>query len=206
MKLLILCNRSTGYKTKKMHRKLKNLARITAGFYERTNRQGTIFYIQRRDFDEDKNLITKGLKPSILANANVQKHLLQMNDVLVAAKGTNYFAFVYKGQVQPAVASSVFLVLRDIDQEQILSDYLAWFINYSKTQDFLRSMSKGTALAAINKSTLGALSIPMLSLEKQRLMTSLQALQQKEQAIYSQLSELSALIINQKLNKLLKEQ
>lgn len=189
-----------------MYQKLKNLARITAGFYERTNRQGTIFYIQRRDFDENKTLVTKGLKPSILASTNVEKHLLETDDILVAAKGTNYFAFVYKGEVQPAVASSVFLVLRNIDQEQILSDYLAWFINYPKTQAYLKRMSKGTALPAIDKRTLGALSIPMLSLEKQRLMMNLQALQQKEQAIYQELSGLSALIINQQLNKLLKEQ
>lgn len=188
-----------------MHRKLAKLAQISTGFYERTNIQGTIYYLQRRDFDEDGQLIIKGLKPSILANKNTQKHILKKNDVLVAAKGTSFFAFVYKAEVQPAVASSTFLVLRGVDQQKVLSDYLAWFINYPKTQDYLGRMSKGTALAAIDKSTLGSLSIPLLSLEKQRLMMHLQSLQQKEQAIYTELSELSALIINQQLNKLLKE-
>lgn len=205
MKLSVLYSRYIPYKVIIMRKKLSKIANISAGVYGRANRQGTIYYLQRRDFDKEERLITKGLEPSLLEDSTIQKHLLQPNDIVVTARGGDNLAFVYKGEVAPAVASPTFLVLRDINQQQVLSDYLAWFINYPKTQDYLRKMAKGTSLPAINKNTLKALTIPLLSIQKQHLMMQLYALQKREQAIYRELSELSASMINQQLNQLLKE-
>src|SRR5690606_630355 len=123
--------------------------------------------LQGRDFDSYKQLIGSS-EPTVLRDANINKHLLKYGDVLVAVKGFDYFAYTYKDEVSPAVASSMFMVLRDIDNSKVLPDFVTWYINHPNTQSYLSASAKGTSIQSINKKTIENIEIPLPSIKKQQ--------------------------------------
>lgn len=179
--------------------KLSKLASISSGINERRNPQGTVFYLGGSDFEQIHKL-NPLLKPSIVMSSKLQKHFLNKGDVLVLAKGHNGFsAHCYKEDKQPAVASSIFMVLRETNPI-VLPEYLAWYINLKSTQEFLINCSRGSALPAINKKILGDLEIELTDLENQKRIVALGELKNQEQEITLKLLSLKTI----KLEYLLK--
>lgn len=184
--------------------KLNNIASIGSGIYSNTNPEGEVYYLQARDFDAAHQLETAELEPVLLRDKSIEKHFLKKGDVLVAAKSGDFFAAVYCGEVEPAVASTMFLVLRDIDQDQILSDFLAWYINLPSSQELLQRLSKGSSVQSINKKTLAELEIPLPDLKKQHLIIKISKLQVQEKNLSQQIQILNTQITNQQLLNFLK--
>lgn len=179
--------------------KLAKLATISSGINERRNPQGTVFYLGGSDFVQPHQL-NPLLKPSVVMSSKLQKHFLNKGDVLVLAKGHNGFlAHSYKRIKQPAVASSIFMVLRNINPI-VLPEYLAWYINLKSTQEVLISQSRGSALPAINKKILGALDVKLTDLENQKRIVALDSLKNQEQELMMKLQNLRTI----KLEYLLK--
>ncbi|UJH90564.1 restriction endonuclease subunit S [Antarcticibacterium sp. 1MA-6-2] len=150
-----------------MKHQIKHLAKITSGIYLKGKPSGDVFNLQARDVDEFYRF-RKGLSPTAFSDAKVEKHYLHKGDVLVASKGNDFFAVVYNEEYSPAVASSIFLVIRNLDIHRVVPEYLSWYINHPKTQHFFKSVSKGTSLPTINKNYLASLEIPLPSIEKQK--------------------------------------
>ncbi len=93
--------------------------------------------------------------------------MLNAGDVLFAAKGTKNFAAVYEGNNPPAVASTSFFVIRMTDQN-VVPEFLAWFLNHPQTQSQLKGKAKGTAIPSITKSVLANLELVIPALDKQK--------------------------------------
>ena len=182
--------------------KLKNISKITGGVYAKSHSLGKVYYLQGRDFDE-YNQLNSDLQPCLLMDANIEKHLLQKGDILVAVKGNNFFATVYKSEVEPAVASSIFIVLRSIDSTKIIPEFIAWYFNHQLTQKFLKSLAKGTSLPSINSAIVGDLEFNLLGIEKQKLILTVDGLKTKEKQLHHKIEELRDIIVNQQLIKLL---
>lgn len=170
-----------------MKLKVKDIGNISSGVYVKTLTVGNVYYLQGRDFDDYKRL-RKDVEPCAAWTGVLDKHILNTGDVLVAAKGNDNFAAMYCGKVSPAVASSMFLVIRDIDHCRILPEFLAWQINHSSRQSYLRMKSKGTSITSINKSVLGDMVIDIPTIEKQRAVLSLSELRFKEKKLLDELS------------------
>lgn len=64
-----------------------------------------------------------------------------------------YSSTISKGDrsYSPAVASTVFLVIRSDHKEQVNPNYISWCLNQSTTQNYLLSISRGTDIPSINK-------------------------------------------------------
>jgi len=174
------------------------LASLQTGVYAPSSSNGQLYYIQARHFDQNRNFITT-IKPDLPFDKKLEKHILQSGDILVAAKGYDRFAFPYRGTPHPAVASSMFIVLRNIDMEQILPEYLAWFINHPKTQSILSGSSKGTALPSVTKDGVGNLEILVPTVEKQKSVLKVYELFQKERELRLKLDALSTSKIQQQI-------
>ena len=171
-----------------MKTKIKNIANIQTGIYEKPEPNGEVYYIQARHFDENRTFI-KTVKPDLHDEARLQRHFLQVGDVLVASKGYNLFAIDYKGIIKPAVASSMFIVLRLFDAN-VLPEYLAWYINQPKIQSVLSEKSKGTDMPSITKSDIGELPIFIPAIAKQKMILEIQELMNKEHKIIDTIKEL----------------
>ncbi|MDZ7743754.1 MAG: hypothetical protein U5Q03_18975 [Bacteroidota bacterium] len=96
--------------------KLKDIAKITTGVYRKASSAGDVFNLMARDFDNYGNL-KPDREPSIILNENIEKHFLSKGDILFASKGFDNFAYIFNEEVKPAVASSMFLILKKLKQD-----------------------------------------------------------------------------------------
>lgn len=171
--------------------KLSLLANIASGLNQKRHPQGTVYYLQARDFIKS-DLLDINLKPSIVNNSKLETHYLQKGDVLVLSKGHHDFnAFLYNEDKFPAVASSIFLVLKDIDIK-VLPEYLVWYINLELTQQQLVSSSRGSALPSINKKILSELEVPVPELQIQQNIVALSKLKEEETKLIERINKLKS--------------
>lgn len=179
---------------------LKDISRITTGLYAKSQPNGGIYCLQGRDFNVYKQL-NSYIEPSLDWDPNIEKHFLNEGDIIIAAKGIDYFAYKFKNEVSPAVASSMFIVLRHIDNTKVLSDFITWYINHPTTQSYLSGAAKGTSIQSINKKTIENMEIPLPSIKKQQLIIEAAHLLKEEIVIKEQITSLKNKLINQQLFK-----
>ena len=181
-----------------MKKIINQIAIIQTGVYAQTSSNGQFYYIQARHFDANRQFL-KTVQPELRDDEKLIKHVLQKDDILVASKGYDRFAVICKDLPQPAVASSMFIVLHIKDIDIILPEYLAWFINHPKTQTILSGSSKGTALPSVTKDDVGKLEILIPSVEKQKSVLKVYYLFQKERQLRLKLDTLSTSKIQQQI-------
>lgn len=181
-----------------MKKKLGDIAEIRSGVYSKTSGRGEVHYIQARNFDEHK-MLNPYLKPNLLLNTQIKKNLLNKGDVLFASKGFDNFAAVYNADYKPAVASSIFLILCNIDNEIVLPAYLAWFINQPGMQEFLKRSAKGTSLPSISKRVLSDIYIEIPTIKKQELILKVSDLIIREKKIRRKIQERREKLLNHQL-------
>ncbi len=177
-----------------MIQKLENIVRIKSGVFAKGDTNPDLFYIQSTDFDKQRNW-NKTLNPILTNSSKFSNHVLNIGDILFAAKGRDFFAVVYDGMFQPAVASTTFLVLQ-VQDKSSLPEYIAWYINHPQTQALLWSLAKGSAIPSISKSILQQIQIPIPELSKQIAILELHKLQMKEKRIHKQIGKLRQEYIN----------
>jgi len=100
------------------------------------------------------------------------KYLLRQGDVLVLSRGTRNTASLVPSEFPVAIAASYFTIIR-VRDDIILPEYLAIFLNHSKTQNRIREMVRGTTLPTESLNNLGKLLVSVPSLERQRLLVEL---------------------------------
>ncbi len=172
--------------------KLSDIAKITSGINGRRNPEGSIYYLSARDFISSHEIDTH-IAPSLMPSSKMDRHFLEKGDVLVLSKGHHGFtAHTYQGEKQPAVASSIFMVLKNIEST-VIPEYLMWFINLSTTQNELIKYGRGSVLPAINKTILGDLMIDVPDLESQHKIVALDQLKKQETKIIKELDHLRVL-------------
>lgn len=175
---------------------LKDIVRIQTGVYLKPDRFGNALYLQVKHFD-DKGELTGFLQPDIFIDQRLSHHILQEGDVLFAAKGDKNVATVYREAYGVAVASSSFFVLRK--SNQILPEYLSWFINHPASQKKLKAEAMGSAIPSISMKTIGNLEIKLLDFQTQRLLLKVDELRRKEKNIASEIAMLHDQLINIKI-------
>lgn len=184
--------------------KLRNICDLSTGIYVKTERIGDVYYLQARDFDEF-NRIDPLIKPEVLAFNINEKHYLNKGDVLIAAKGANHFAYTYNEEVEPAVASSMFIVLRQFDKNKVNPGFISWFINHPQTQTYLEHSHKGSGIPSINKSVIGDLEINLPSLKEQELILSIDKLKIKEAQLHQEIAIMKNQVLNEQLLRLIQK-
>ena len=181
-----------------MKRKIYDIAIIQTGIYVKPDAVGEVLYLMGRHFDSDKK-IDDDIKPELQLNDKTKKHLLQTGDILVASKGHDLFSVVFHSLKYPAVASSMFIILKLYDPQIILPEYLAWHLNHPKTQKILSGSSKGTSLQSITKDIIGNLELPIPPVQKQRALLYVMTLLAREAQLKSKIENLRNSIIQHQL-------
>jgi restriction endonuclease S subunit len=145
--------------------KIGDLLDIQFGPYEKASEAGEAIYLLGGHFDDDYQF--KNDESSYVdLNEKNTKVLLQKNDVVLAGKGNRLFAWSYKEEFGNIIPSSLFFVLRAKNND-VLGDYLAYYINSDKFQYDLKLISAGATLPSIPKKELQELSIDLPSLSEQ---------------------------------------
>ena len=181
---------------------LKELSEIRFGFYGKASLKGKYNYIQSNYFS-DSGLLINEPKSFIDLEDKDDGHILQEGDVLFISKGFRYFAWCYRESFGPAVASTIFFVIRP-DKGKILPEYLTAFINMPKNQDYFKLLAAGSSTPSIRKSELENVSIPVLSLEKQQQLVELYKLHIKEIELLSALEQQKTILYQSMMTNILK--
>lgn len=182
---MYLCTHTTHYFLKT---RLLDIATVHSGIYAKPDYQGEVYYVQARHFDSNLEFDTQ-VKPDLKLEGKIMKHLLQKGDVLLAAKGNDNFAVQYKGIIKPAVASSMFIVIR-IKNYGVLPEYLAWFLNLGSTQKHLHTISKGSDLRSLTQSQVEQIEVVIPPLQTQHNIAQFYLLRKRERTLYRKLDEL----------------
>lgn len=180
-----------------MKRKLGNIAEIKTGVYAKPHLNGEAVYLQAKHFDEDGKLVTK-LHPDLFISEISQKHFLLPGDIVFAAKGIKNFAAVFEAHNQSAVASTSFFVIR-LQEEEVIPEYLAWFLNHPETQKYLKSFARGSSMPSISKSVLSELEVPIPDISKQRIILKISNLRRIERKLIREIDGLREDLLSQKL-------
>lgn len=168
---------------------LSNIASVHSGIYAKPDFEGEVYYVQAKHFNSEKEFDTS-VKPDLQLEGKIKTHLLQTGDILLAAKGNKNFAVLYKGVIKPAVASSMFIIIRIKEQHAVMPEFVTWFLNLKSTQTFLQSCSKGSGIPSITKNVVENLEIVIPPSEKQQAIIKFHSLRKLERSIYKQIDDL----------------
>lgn len=156
-----------------------------------------MLYLQVKHFD-DYGQLQVALFPDLIAGDISERHLLKPGDVLFAAKGTKNFAAVYESHNRLAVASTSFFVIR-VKEENVLPEYLAWFLNNHAVQTILKDQAIGTSMASISKTVLESLEINIPNTETQNTILRIAKLRNREKVLKQKIDSLKEKQIQQQI-------
>lgn len=182
-------------------KKLQEIATIQSGVFAKSAVTPNALYLQLSDFNEEGKLRPEtACTVSIVGKA--ERHLLSSGDLLLASKGNNNMCIVVPPIQERSVASPTFLVIRIHDKQQVLPEYVAWFLNLPSTrQQLAGKVAKGSAIQSISISDLTDLQVALPSIEKQQICIKLAKLQCREQKLYRTIAELRKKILEYKITK-----
>ncbi len=176
---------------------IKDITNIQTGLFAKPAGIGELVYLQSKHFDEYGQLHAV-LHPDLVTDGISEKHLLKDGDVLFAAKGTKNFAAVFENHNEPSVASTSFFVIRTSDNN-VLPQYLAWFLNSHATQMLLKGQAIGTSIPSISKQVLENLEITVPEIEIQRAILQITKLRNKEKSLKQEIETLREKQIQQQI-------
>lgn len=184
---------------------LKHIANIQTGVFAKPAKEGQIVYLQAKHFDEN-GILKSSLYPDLKAGSISEKHLLQSDDIIFAAKGTKNFAALYEGKNKPAVASTSFFVIRlnEDFQDKVLPEYLRWYLNSPSSQNYLKSQAIGSSIVSISKSVIDELELSIPDLNTQKAILEIANLRNAERKLQQQIELLREKQIQQQIINALK--
>lgn len=151
---------------------------IKFGLYAQPGSQGSVAYLQVRQFNDDGRLFAQPDEYITIDEKN-ESHLLKKGDVLFVGKGNRLFSWCYNSFDKPAIASSIFFVLR-LKTKEVFPEYLSTILNAPQSKTFFQQIGGGTNIFSIRKSELGAFEIPLPPLEQQKKIAELATIHQHE--------------------------
>lgn len=189
-----------------MKTNLSHIATLSTGIYAQSDILADTLYLQTNHFSETGAFDTS-VKPHIKITNKYEKHLLQNDDILFAAKGFKNFAIVYHSSIGQAVASSSFIIIRILGQfrEQILPDYLAWYINNSKAISVFHKEKASSTVPSISITQLSELEIDIPTIPTQELIIDFQKLRINEKETIKRLEFLKDQLTQELLLKATKK-
>lgn len=153
-----------------------------------SSKGGDLRVIQLKDIENDYTQI--GNDCIFVNKSQVKdKYYLKDGDLLFTSKGANNYAIPFCANDNfPSVASSAFFVIR-LDEKKANPNYVAWYINQKKVQQYLESQATGTYTTSINRETIENIPILLPSISEQEKIANIAALAAREQNLYHQLIE-----------------
>lgn len=139
------------------------------------NPMGMFFVAQASNIDANQLFLdTDSLKRTDDAPIRA-KAFLDEGDVLIASRTSmtgGFKACVFAGYEQPVIATSSTFIIRS-DEAIVTSEYLSIFLNSAMGQIELNRDTSGSYIKALLRKQLLTVSIPILSLEEQKILADL---------------------------------
>lgn len=182
--------------------KLAEIATANFGPYIKEVDEKGVMHLQVKNFSESGKFLNN-VDFYVNEEKVNEKQLLKHDDILFVSKGFKYFAFRYDSSMGPAIASSIFYILK-IDKSKANPRYVECILNHPKTIQFFMNASAGTSIPSIRKGELMDFEIPLPNLETQKIIADLYALHKTEMDLIEILKEKKKQFFNQSIINLTK--
>ena len=167
--------------TNKMKVKLSDIAQLQFGLYTKPSDEGNAVYLQAKHFD-DWGHQTGQIDTFIQIDQKNESHLLEDGDIIMVGKGMRNFAWTYDKAFGPAIASSIFFVIK-VDRSKVIPEFLTTLFNMPQTQTYFQTLGAGSSIPSIRKSELEAFIVKLPSLELQKKAIAIKQLHYKDMEI-----------------------
>ncbi len=165
---------------------------------------GNIAVIQMRDLTEDHRLSHASHLAAVAMKDVSAHHLVNPGDLVFRSRGKTTTTSIIDEPIDGTIIAAPLLRIRVVSPK-VLPEYLCWFINQPSSQAFLHSRATGTAMVMIGKSTLDSLAVPVPSRARQKQISALAALSDREQTLLADLAKQRKKLIAGTLMKLATE-
>lgn len=158
---------------------------------------GTHFYVQIRDFDENYTL-TPDTLIKITPRQDAHKFLINKGDILFVARGHRNYAIAFTHDIEDTIAANYFFIIQP-DLSKVLPEYLSWYINLEQgpAQGYLHNVARrGSHMPLISISAFRGMDIELPSLDKQQAIVKLNNLQKKERKLMESINTKRTSLIN----------
>ncbi|MCD4652032.1 MAG: restriction endonuclease subunit S [Candidatus Cloacimonetes bacterium] len=177
------------------------IANIQAGFQARKgvkmDKVGSHKLVQSKDINHG---FTYSELSSFTPESGAKKYAIKTGDVLFQSRGSSHKAYNTKENMSNAIPSASFFIL-SIKQADVLPEYIAWWFNQPKVQAKIQTMSCGTSISFISKTTLSNLQIQIPEMSVQKKIVNIVNLSRKEQELLKSLTIKRAKLVSALLNK-----
>jgi hypothetical protein len=167
---------------------LEAIADIRSGYTFRDkikeDPQGNLRFVQIKDI-KGRFVVPVDTLPRVQWPDVAALPLVQARDVVLPARGEYYEAAIIEGS-GPVVATGQLFVLRPRGRA-VTPEFLCWYLSRPAAQSYFRSARTGSNIPMLNKQALGALPVPVPSLEIQRKITALNDLWERERRLTERL-------------------
>jgi hypothetical protein len=175
-----------------MKTKLADIAEIRMGYPFRAAVKpiegGTLAVVQMKDVDESAGLIPEACLRIKDEPERYEKHLLQIDDVLLQSRGSKFPSVVFDKPLH-AIATLGLIVIRP--GSETLPAYLSWLLNQARVREALRAVARGTYIPFLSKADVEALNVSLPPLDTQKRIVHVDALRRRESALRTGLVTLS---------------
>jgi len=175
-----------------MRVKLSELAAAQIGYQAKGSIEddpdGTHLVIQSRDCPDDGKIRWDELS-RILPEREPDRYTLRDGDVLFLAKGARRAAVAVRDPQPHAMPVSTFYILRVRDEDVLLPEYLAWYLNSAAGEHLAAEARQGTTMPFVSLQALMELPVDLPPTATQRRVAMLDALLRRERRLASGLLE-----------------
>ena len=148
--------------------------------------RGTHRLIQSKDFDSFHRLRSENLT-AFFPERKPETYSVRKGDILFQARGVVHFAYCIEDDLKNTLAAGSFYILRT-KNEDLLPQYLAWWLNQAKAQAWFQSQARGTGMSFISKSTLSRLQVRIPPISVQKKVVKIVTLARHEQFLLNRLA------------------
>jgi restriction endonuclease S subunit len=170
------------------------------------DKDGNIFVFQAKDLARNVPVTDVSNLTPISFNVPGYAGHLQLNDVLLIARGLKAGAFrstVFKATTNNVIASASVHILRVVSPK-VLPEYLSHFLNSKDGQDALSEIVSGSYIGALPRRKLETIKIPIPPMTKQKAIVDLYQNIRDQQTILNRRNELKQQIIEATFNNITK--
>ena len=187
---------------------LRIIASIQVGYQAKARikerARGTHRLIQGKDFDSFHRLRSENLT-AFFPERKPEIYSVRKGDILFQARGVVHFAYCIEDDLKDTLAAGSFYILRT-KNEDLLPQYLAWWLNQSKAQAWFQSQARGAGMSFISKSTLSCLQVRIPPISVQKKVVKIVTLARHEQFLLNRLASTRSRLVKAVCIKAIQEQ
>lgn len=185
--------------------KLKNIADVITGYTFRgaieESPTSSLYVLQAKNIKDDLFVNVDLLTPTELDTSHT-KAFIKDGDVVMSARGS-FRCSVVRSDKKILTSSSVYLLR--INQKDVLSEYLAAYLNSSAGRSHLSQVMTGAAIKLILRKDLEGIRIPIISIAQQEAVVALYKNIKKQENLLNKKNQIQKNIMNGIFQKIVED-